>query len=71
MEREDDPRARLDLLVGRIDDAIATVFRQIALNRFEHAIHTAPARRGRAAGRADRPSSGRPSRSACSATRSR
>ena len=40
MEREDDPRARLDLLVGRIDDAIATVFRQIALNRFEHAIHT-------------------------------
>ncbi len=41
MEREDDPRARLDLLVGRIDDAIATVFRQIALNRFEHAIHTA------------------------------
>ena len=40
MEREDDPRARLDLLVGRIDDAIATVFRQIAMNRFEHAIHT-------------------------------
>ena len=41
MEREDDPRARLDLLVGRIDDTIATVFRQVALNRFEHAIHTA------------------------------
>ena len=41
MENEDDPRARLDLLVGRIDDTIATVFRQIALNRFEHAIHTA------------------------------
>jgi oligoendopeptidase F len=40
MEREDDPRGRLDLLVGRIDDAISTVFRQIALNRFEHAIHT-------------------------------
>jgi len=40
MEREDDPRARLDLLVGRIDDTIATVFRQIALNRFEYAIHT-------------------------------
>jgi oligoendopeptidase F len=39
-EREDDPRALLDLLVGRIDDAVATVFRQIALNRFEHAIHT-------------------------------
>jgi oligoendopeptidase F len=41
MEREEDPRARLDLLVGRIDDAIATVFRQIALNRFEDSIHTA------------------------------
>ena len=40
MEREDDPLARLDLLVGRIDDTIATVFRQIALNRFEHALHT-------------------------------
>ncbi|HWH05842.1 MAG TPA: M3 family oligoendopeptidase, partial [Gaiellaceae bacterium] len=39
-EREDDPRARLDLLVGRIDDTIATVFRQIAMNRFEHAIHS-------------------------------
>jgi oligoendopeptidase F len=39
-DREDDPRALLDLLVGRIDDAIATVFRQVALNRFEHAIHT-------------------------------
>ena len=39
-EREDDPRAVLDLLIGRIDDAVATVFRQIALNRFEHAVHT-------------------------------
>ena len=39
-EREDDPRALLDLLVGRIDDTVSTVFRQIALNRFEHAIHT-------------------------------
>jgi oligoendopeptidase F len=41
---EDDPRRRLDLLTGRIEDAIATVFRQIAMNRFEDAIHTA--RRG-------------------------
>jgi oligoendopeptidase F len=39
-EREDDPRALLDLLIGRIDDTVATVFRQIALNRFEHALHT-------------------------------
>jgi oligoendopeptidase F len=37
---EDDPRRRLDLLSGRIEDAIATVFRQIAMNRFEHSVHT-------------------------------
>ena len=37
---EDDPRRRLDLLAGRLEDAIATVFRQIAMNRFEHAVHT-------------------------------
>jgi oligoendopeptidase F len=38
---EEDPARRLDLLVGRVDDAIATVFRQIAMNRFEDAVHTA------------------------------
>jgi len=37
---EDDPRSRLDLLTGSIEDAIATTFRQIAMNRFEHAVHT-------------------------------
>ncbi len=37
---EDDPRRRLNLLAGRIEDSIATVFRQIAMNRFEHAVHT-------------------------------
>jgi oligoendopeptidase F len=31
---------RLELLAGRIDDAVATVFRQIAMNRFEHLAHT-------------------------------
>ncbi len=31
---------RLELLSGRIDDAIATVFRQMAMNRFEHLVHT-------------------------------
>ena len=40
LEREDDPRARLELLTKRIEDAIGTVFRQIALNRFEDAVHT-------------------------------
>ena len=37
---EDDPRRRLNLLAGGIEDSIATVFRQIAMNRFEHAVHT-------------------------------
>ena len=37
LANEDDPRRRLDLLTGRIEDAIATTFRQIAMNRFEHA----------------------------------
>ena len=37
---ENDPRRRLDLLTGRIEDAIATTFRQIAMNRFEDAVHT-------------------------------
>jgi oligoendopeptidase F len=37
---EEDPRRRLDLLAGRIEDSIATVFRQIAMNRFEDVVHT-------------------------------
>ena len=39
LEQESDPARRLSLLVGRIDDATATIFRQIAMNRFEEAIH--------------------------------
>ena len=35
-----DARQQLSLLTERIDDAVATVFRQMALNRFEHLIHT-------------------------------
>lgn len=38
---EHEPERRLDLLIGRLDDSIATVFRQIALNRYEDAVHTA------------------------------
>lgn len=33
--------ARLTLLAETVDDSIATVFRQVAMNRFEHAVHTA------------------------------
>jgi oligoendopeptidase F len=35
-----DDEQRLGLLAERIDGAIATVFRQMALNRFEHLVHT-------------------------------
>jgi oligoendopeptidase F len=38
-EAEDDD-AKLALLAERIDGAIATVFRQMAMNRFEHLVHT-------------------------------
>ena len=41
LRRESDPRTQLALLVSRVDDTIATVFRQVALNRFEDRIHTA------------------------------
>ena len=39
LELEDDPGRRLNLLAGRIEDSIATVFRQIAMNRFEDLVH--------------------------------
>jgi len=40
LSKLDSDKERLSLLVGKIDDTIATVFRQISMNRFEHAIHT-------------------------------
>ena len=36
----DDPNERFALLASTLEDSIATVFRQIAMNRFEHAVHT-------------------------------
>ena len=36
----DSDRQRLGLLAERIDGGIATVFRQMAMNRFEHLVHT-------------------------------
>jgi len=44
MSVEKDPQIRLSMLVQKIEDTFATVFRQTAMNRFEQAIHTA--RRG-------------------------
>ena len=36
----DDPAERLALLAASLEDSIATVFRQVAMNRFEDAVHT-------------------------------
>ena len=41
MAQEKNERARLALLTAKLEDSFATSFRQISLNRFEHAIHTA------------------------------
>lgn len=42
----DDPGERFALLASIIDDSVATVFRQVAMNRFEHACHTSRRRDG-------------------------
>ncbi len=44
MAEEKDPKIRLGLLCAQCEDSFATVFRQVAFNRFENAMHTA--RRG-------------------------
>ncbi len=36
----DDPEDRFSLLSATLEDSIATVFRQVAMNRFEHSCHT-------------------------------
>ncbi len=41
MAEEKDPKIRLALLCNQCEDAFATVFRQVAFNRFEDACHTA------------------------------
>lgn len=40
MQHEEDPANRLAMLVSKIDNTLATVFRQVAMNRFEDRIHT-------------------------------
>ncbi|HEX2483942.1 MAG TPA: M3 family oligoendopeptidase [Myxococcota bacterium] len=44
VREERDPAVRLALLCGKLEDAFATVFRQVAMTRFEQALHAA--RRG-------------------------
>jgi oligoendopeptidase F len=36
---ETDPARKLSLVTGRLEDAIATIFRQVAMNQFEDRIH--------------------------------
>ncbi|HWE34906.1 MAG TPA: M3 family oligoendopeptidase [Solirubrobacteraceae bacterium] len=40
LDAAQDPESRLSLLAERLDGAIATVFRQVAMNRFEDLVHT-------------------------------
>ncbi|UJA21197.1 M3 family oligoendopeptidase [Thermoleophilia bacterium SCSIO 60948] len=46
LERAPDAAARLGLLADSLDGAVAAVFRQVAMNRFEDAIHTHRRERG-------------------------
>src|SRR5690606_1241856 len=43
---EQDPSTRLAMLVSKIDDSIATVFRQVAMNQYESRIHAARRQQG-------------------------
>jgi oligoendopeptidase F len=40
LKEESDPAVRLGLLCGKIEDAFATVFRQVAMTRFEESLHS-------------------------------
>ena len=46
LREESDPRGRLALLCGKIEDTFATVFRQMAMHRFEGQMHEARRREG-------------------------
>ena len=46
LERAPDAAARLSLLAESLDGAVAAIFRQIAMNRFEDRIHTERRERG-------------------------
>lgn len=46
LKSESDDRNRLAMLMGKIDDTFATVFRQVSMNRFEDRIHTARREQG-------------------------
>ncbi len=41
LKEETDPKVRLALLCGKLEDAFATVFRQVVMTRFEETLHAA------------------------------
>jgi oligoendopeptidase F len=41
LREQPDPGARLALVCGKLEDAFATVFRQVAMTRFEQSLHAA------------------------------
>ena len=45
-DRYPEPRLRLAMLCGKIEDAFATVFRQVVLTRFEQSLHAARKEQG-------------------------
>jgi oligoendopeptidase F len=46
LEEDSTPASRLALLAENLEDTIATVFRQVAMNRFEELVHTNRRERG-------------------------
>ena len=46
LDRAPTPESRLGLLAESLEGSIATVFRQVAMNRFEHSVHTARREQG-------------------------
>jgi oligoendopeptidase F len=46
LEEDSTPASRLALLAGNLEDTIATVFRQVAMNHFEDLVHTARREQG-------------------------
>jgi oligoendopeptidase F len=46
LAEDSSPASRLALLAENLEDTIATVFRQVAMNRFEHLVHTDRRERG-------------------------
>lgn len=46
MRRETDPEVRLSMIAKKVEDSFATIYRQISMNRFEEAMHTARRQEG-------------------------